>query len=68
MAVLDPLKVVLTNYPDGQVEYLEAENNPENPEAGKRRIPFSKTLYIEREDFMETAQEVFRLAGREVRT
>lgn len=69
MAVLDPIKVVLTNYPDGQVEYLEAENNPENPDAGTRQIPFNKTLYIEREDFMEDPpKKYFRLSpGSEVR-
>ena len=53
MAVLNPLKVVLTNYPDGKVEELEAENNPEDPESGTRLLPFSNTLYVEREDFRE---------------
>ncbi|MBJ8193415.1 glutamine--tRNA ligase, partial [Bacillus cereus] len=53
MAVIDPLKVVITNYPEGQVEMLEAENNTENPELGTRQIPFSREIYIEREDFME---------------
>lgn len=69
MAVLNPLKVVITNYPDGQVEQMEAVNNPEDPAAGKRKVPFSKTLYIEREDFMEEPpKKFFRLApGREVR-
>ena len=69
MAVLDPLKVVLTNYPDDLVEELEAINNPEDESAGTRIVPFSKTLYVEREDFMEDPPKKFyRLApGREVR-
>ncbi|MBS0201870.1 MAG: glutamine--tRNA ligase/YqeY domain fusion protein [Planctomycetes bacterium] len=69
MAVLKPLKVVLTNYPDGQVEELEAINNPEDPAAGTRQVPFSKVLYIEQDDFMENPpKQFFRLApGREVR-
>ncbi len=69
MAVLDPLKVVIDNYPDGLVEEMEAVNNPEDPNAGTRKVPFSKTLYIEREDFMEDPpKKFFRLApGREVR-
>lgn len=69
MAVLRPLKVVLTNYPEGQVEWTEAVNNPEDPAAGTRKIPFSKVLYIEQDDFMETPpKKFFRLApGREVR-
>lgn len=69
MAVLRPLKVVLTNYPEGKVEELEAINNPEDPSAGTRPVPFSKELYIEREDFMEDPpKKFFRLApGREVR-
>jgi len=69
MAVLDPLKVTLTNYPDGEGEMLDAINNPEDPSAGTRKVPFSKTLYIEREDFMEEPPKKFyRLApGREVR-
>ena len=49
MAVLDPIKLVIDNYPEGEVEYLEADNNLENPELGKRQIPFCKELYIERE-------------------
>lgn len=53
MAVLDPIKLVIDNYPEGQVEYLDAPNNPENPELGSRRIAFERELYIEREDFME---------------
>ncbi|SFI59371.1 glutamine--tRNA ligase/YqeY domain fusion protein [Planctomicrobium piriforme] len=69
MAVLEPLKVVITNYPEGQVEYLDAVNNPEDESAGTRSIPFSRELYIEREDFMEVAaKKYFRLApGQEVR-
>lgn len=69
MAVLRPLKVVLTNYPEGQVEWVEVENNPEDPQAGRRRVPFSRELYIERDDFLENPPPKFyRLApGREVR-
>ena len=69
MAVLDPLKVVIENYPEGQVEMLDAENNPEDPNAGTRKIPFSRELYIEREDFMENPpKKFFRLSpGSEVR-
>ncbi len=69
MAVLDPLKVVIENYPEGQSEELDAVNNPEDEEAGMRKVPFSRTLYIEREDFMEEPpKKFFRLApGREVR-
>ncbi|MCR1898831.1 glutamine--tRNA ligase/YqeY domain fusion protein [Irregularibacter muris] len=69
MAILKPLKVVITNYPEGQIEYLPAENNPENPEMGERRIPFSREIYIEQEDFMENPpKKYFRLfPGNEVR-
>jgi len=69
MAVVRPLKVVLTNYPQGQVEMLEAVNNPEDPAAGTRQIPFSRELYIEESDFMEDPpKKFFRLGpGREVR-
>ena len=69
MAVLDPLKLVITNYPEGQTEMMELENNPENPDAGTRQVPFTKELYIEREDFMEEPnKKFFRLApGKEVR-
>ena len=69
MAVLEPLKLVITNYPEGQVEMMELENNPENPELGTRRVPFTRELYIEREDFMEEpVKKFFRLApGKEVR-
>jgi len=69
MAVVRPLKVVIENYPEDQVEELTAENNPEDPAAGSRQIPFSRVLYIEQEDFMEDPpKKFFRLApGREVR-
>jgi glutaminyl-tRNA synthetase len=69
MAVLRPLKVVIENYPDGQVDYLDAVNNPEDPDAGVRQVPFARTIYIERDDFMEDPPPKFyRLApGREVR-
>ncbi|WDH82326.1 glutamine--tRNA ligase/YqeY domain fusion protein [Paenibacillus urinalis] len=69
MAVLDPIKVVITNYPEGQTEMLEAENNQENEEMGTRQIPFSREIYIEREDFMEDPpSKYFRLfPGNEVR-
>ncbi len=69
MAVLNPLKVVITNYPEGQVEELEAINNPEDASAGKRMVPFSREIYIERDDFMENpSKKYFRLApGQEVR-
>ncbi len=69
MAVLHPLKVVIDNYQQGQVEELDAVNNPEDPAAGTRKVPFSRELYIEQEDFMEEPpKKFFRLApGREVR-
>lgn len=69
MAVLDPVKVVITNYPEGQIEYFTVENNPENPELGSRQVPFSREIYIERSDFMEEPEKkFFRMApGREVR-
>jgi glutaminyl-tRNA synthetase len=69
MAVLRPLKVVLENYPEGQVEEVEAVNNPEDETAGTRKVPFSRVLYLERDDFMEDPPKKFyRLApGREVR-
>lgn len=69
MAVLRPLKVVITNYPEHKEEYLDAINNPEDPAAGTRKVPFSRVLYIERDDFMENPpKQFFRLApGREVR-
>lgn len=67
--VLDPIKLIITNYPDGQTEKLVAQNNPENTESGSHEISFSKELYIEREDFMEDApKKYFRLTpGQEVR-
>ena len=69
MAVLQPLKVVITNYPEGQVEEMDAVNNPEDPNAGTRKVQFSRELYIEREDFMEIpANKFYRLSpGKEVR-
>ncbi len=69
MAVLNPLKVIITNYPDQNQEWLDAVNNPEDPEAGTRKVPFGKEIYIERDDFMEDPpKKFFRLApGREVR-
>jgi glutaminyl-tRNA synthetase len=69
MAVLRPLKVVITNYPEGEVEMLPAENNAENPELGTRYIPFSREIYIEQDDFMENPPKgYFRLyPGNEVR-
>ena len=69
MAVLDPLKVVITNFPEGETENLDAINNPENLNAGSRKIPFSKEIYIEKNDFMEDPpRKFFRLGpGREVR-
>ncbi len=69
MAVLDPVKLIIDNYPEDKVEWLDAENNPEDPNAGTRKIPFCKELFIERDDFMENPpKKFFRLAlGREVR-
>lgn len=69
MAVLNPVKLIITNYPEGKEEWLEAENNPEDASAGTRKVPFSKELYIEREDFKEEAgSKFFRLTlGKEVR-
>ncbi len=69
MAVLDPVKMIITNYPEGQEEWLDAENNPEAEELTFRKVPFSKELYIEREDFLEEANnKFFRLTlGKEVR-
>ncbi|MDD2216728.1 MAG: glutamine--tRNA ligase/YqeY domain fusion protein [Eubacteriales bacterium] len=69
MVVLRPLRVVIDNYPEGQVEMLSAENNPEDASAGTREVPFSRVLYIEQEDFMENPpKKFFRLSpGREVR-
>lgn len=69
MAVLKPLKITLTNYPEGEHELLDAKNHPKDPEMGVRQIPFGRTLYIERDDFMrEPSKQFFRLApGREIR-
>jgi glutaminyl-tRNA synthetase len=69
MVVFDPLKVVLTNYPDDKAETVQTENNPEDPKGGTRDVPFSRELYIEREDFMENPpKKFFRLApGQMVR-
>ncbi len=69
MAVLDPIKVVIDNYPEGQVEYLDVTNNLENPELGSRQVPFTREIYIDREDFMEVPpKKYFRMfPGNEVR-
>lgn len=69
MAVLNPVKLIIVNYPENKVEFLDADNNPEDPEAGKRKIPFSKELFIEKEDFMvDPPKKYFRLSpGKEVR-
>jgi len=69
MTVLRPLKVVITNFPDGRIEHVDVINNPEDPAAGTRPVPFTRELFIEREDFMEDPpKKFFRLSpGREVR-
>ena len=69
MAVMDPIRVVLTNYPEGQTEEMDVVNNPEDPDAGTRKVPFARMVYIERDDFREDPPpKFFRLApGREVR-
>ena len=69
MAVLDPIKLVIDNYPEDKVEYFEIENNPEDPSAGKRTMPFSRELYIEREDFMEVPPKGYHrlYIGNEIR-
>lgn len=69
MAVLDPIKLIITNYPEGQVEYLDAKNNPENESMGERKISFSREVYIDREDFMEEPPKKYRrlYPGNEVR-
>ncbi len=69
MAVLDPIKLVITNYPEGQIEYLDVPNNQENPDMGTRKVPFGRELYIERDDFMiEPPRKYYRLfPGNEVR-
>ena len=68
MAVLNPVKLVIDNYPEGQVEMLDVPNNLENPELGDRKVPFGRELYIEREDFMEEPpKKYFRMfPGSEV--
>ncbi|MFN4248884.1 MAG: glutamine--tRNA ligase/YqeY domain fusion protein [Flavipsychrobacter sp.] len=63
MAVLDPVKLVITNYPEGQIEELDAENNPEDPNGGTRKMPFSREVWIEREDFMEEPPKKFFRLG-----
>ena len=69
MAILDPVKLVIDNYPEGQVEELDVDNNMENPELGQRKVPFSREVYIEREDFMEEPPKKYRrlYPGNEVR-
>ena len=69
MAVLDPIKLIITNYPEDTTEYMESENNPDNPEMGSRMVPFGRELYIERDDFMEEPpKKYYRLfPGNEVR-
>jgi glutaminyl-tRNA synthetase len=69
MAVLDPLKLVITNYPEGETEWFDADNNPEDPDGGTRKIPFTRELYIEREDFMEVPSKGYHrlYPGNEVR-
>lgn len=69
MGVLNPLKIIITNYPENKIEKIQAINNPENPDAGTREVPFSKTIYIEKDDFMENPpSKYFRLSpGTEVR-
>lgn len=69
MTVLDPLKVVITNYPEDKVEYLDVENNPENPDMGSRKVPFGREIFIEREDFMEEPIKGFKrlIPNEEVR-
>ena len=69
MTVIDPVKVVLTNYDENKIEYVDIENNPEDPSMGSRKVPFGRNLYIEAEDFMETPiKKFFRMSpGKEVR-
>ena len=69
LAVVDPVKIIITNYPENKIEMIEAVNNPENPNSGTRKIPFSREIYIERDDFMENPpRKFFRLSiGKEVR-
>ena len=63
MGVLRPLKVVIENYPEGQMDELEAVNNPEDPDAAVRKVPFSREIYIERDDFMENPPKKFYRLG-----
>jgi glutaminyl-tRNA synthetase len=69
MAVLDPLKVIIDNYPEGEVEWMDGENNPEDPDSGSRKIPFTRELYIEKNDFIiDPPKKYFRLSpGKEIR-
>ena len=69
MGVLEPIKVIITNYPDNEIEYLDAKNNPEDESAGKRKLAFSKQIFIDKNDFMEDPpKKFFRLSpGKEVR-
>ena len=69
MGVLEPIKVIITNYPDNEIEYLDAKNNPEDESAGKRKLAFSKEIFIDKNDFMEDPpKKFFRLSpGKEVR-
>ena len=68
MAILDPIKLVIDNYPEGQVEYLEAPNNMENEELGTRKIPFSGELYIERDDFMAEPPKKYKRLFSEMKS
>ena len=69
MGVLEPIKVIITNYPDNEIEYIDAKNNPEDQSAGKRKLAFSKEIFIDKNDFMEDPpKKFFRLSpGKEVR-
>ena len=68
MAVLDPIKLIIDNYPEGQVEYLDVANNLENEELGIRKVPFGRELYIEREDFMEEPpKKIISVYSREMK-
>ena len=67
MAVLDPVKLVIDNYPEGQVEELDVPNNLENSELGSRKVPFSREVYIEREDFMEEPPKNISVCSREMK-
>ena len=67
MAVLDPIKLVIDNYPEGEVEYLDVANNLENEELGQRKVPFCRELYIERDDFMEEPPKKYFRCSREMK-